>query len=83
MNDWNSGVDVPMSEDAELYDVEIYNAAGDLVETFTDVNDQFLELDADVLGGSPTPASITFSVWQKSALVGRGFEAQETITQAL
>lgn len=82
-NDWNSGVDIPMSEAVELYDVEIYNAAGELVETYTDVNDTFLNLDDDVLGGSPTPASITYSVWQKSALVGRGFEAQATINQAL
>jgi len=82
-NDWNDLVDVAMSEAAELYDVEIYNDAGDLAGTYTDISDSFLDVDASVLGGSPTPDSITFSVWQKSALVGRGFEANETITQAL
>ena len=83
MNDWPEGVDVPMSEVSELYDVEVYNAAGDLVETYTDINDKFLDVADTVLGGSPTPASINYSVWQKSAIVGRGFEANETITQAL
>lgn len=83
MNDWNDLVDVPMSEVAELYDVEVYNVGGELLETYTDVNDEYVDIDADVLGGSPTPSEITFSVWQKSAIVGRGFEANATITQAL
>ena len=82
-NDWNSGVDIPMSEASELYDVEIYNVGSELVGTYTDVSDTELDIDDDVLGGSPTPTTLTFSVWQKSAIVGRGFEANETITQAL
>lgn len=82
MNDWNSGVDVPMSEASELYDVEIMSGS-EIAETYTDVNDEYLDVDSVVLGPSPTPASITFRVYQKSAIVGRGFVAEKTITQAL
>ena len=83
MNDWNSGVDVPLSEADEVYEVEVYNVGGDLIETYRAVESSAITVPADVLGGSPTPSSITFKVYQMSEIVGRGFVGSKTITQAL
>lgn len=80
-NDWNSGTDVPLSEADERYDVEVYSGTT-LLQTYPAVTVPELILPASVLGTSPTPTSITFKVWQLSSLVGRGFEAVATITQA-
>jgi Putative phage tail protein len=83
MNDWNSGVDVPLSEADEVYEVEVYNAGGELLRTYRAITASSLTVPADVLGGSPTPTSITFRVFQMSDIVGRGFVGSKTITQAL
>ncbi len=77
MNDWNSGVDVPLSEDSELYDVEV-KSGGVTVASYINVTTPSQQVPSAVLGSGAT--SITYSVWQKSALVGRGFEATATIT---
>ncbi len=77
MNDWNSGVDVPMSEVTELYDVEI-ESGGVTVASYIDVTTPAQTVPSTVLGSGAT--SIHFHVWQKSAVVGRGFEAEATIT---
>jgi hypothetical protein len=83
MNDWNSGVDVPLSEADERYEVEVYNSGGALVVTYRGVTAPTLTVPDSVLGGSPTPTSITFKVFQMSDIVGRGFVGSKTMTQAL
>ena len=79
--EWNDAIDVPMSEASELYDVEVLSG-GEVFETYTNVNDEYLDVPSSVLGISPIPSSINFKVYQKSAVVGRGFVAEATITQA-
>lgn len=74
--------DVPLSEDAELYDLEIFDApGGTVVRTFSGITspDQ-LYLDADIItdfGSMPT--NITFKIYQISALVGRGLNRELTV----
>lgn len=77
MNDWNDGVDVPMSEAYERYDVEVLDT-GDVVATYVDVTTNAQQVPAAVLGGGAT--EINFKVYQKSAVVGRGFVAEATIS---
>jgi hypothetical protein len=77
MNDWNDGVDVPMSEASELYDVEVLSASV-VVASYINVTTKSQTVPAAVLGGGAT--SINFKVYQKSAVVGRGFVAEATIT---
>jgi hypothetical protein len=79
-NDWNSGSDVPMSEETLRYDVEVYDDGGDLAESYSDLTSETVAVPSSVLG-SAAP-EITFSVWQKSTIVGRGFEANATIVGA-
>jgi hypothetical protein len=80
-NDWLDLVDIPMSETYELYDVEILDGpGGDVIQTYIDVATTTQVVPAAVYG--PPYTSITFVVYQKSSLVGRGFAAEATLTQA-
>ena len=80
MNDWNDGVDVPMSEATELYDVEIMSGTT-VLQTYSSVAATSLTVPASVIGYSPTPSSFSFRVYQRSEIVGRGFVAEKTVTQ--
>lgn len=73
--------DVPMSEASELYDVEIMDGVTvtRLYEDVTTTAKTYPAADITADFGS-LPASLTFRVYQKSAVVGRGFRAQATIT---
>ena len=75
-NDWNDGSDVPMSEESELYDVGIYDDDGNLVKSYSNLTEPTVSVPYTVLGAMAT--EINFKVWQKSSVVGRGFEADAT-----
>ena len=79
MQDWNDLVDVPLSETYELYDVEIL-VSSVIVQTYVDVAVTTQVVPAAVIGSPYT--SINYRVYQKSSIVGRGFVAEATITQA-
>lgn len=69
-------VDVPLSEESEEYEIDIYNAAGTtVVRTLTSVSEMVTYAAADVLTdqGTANPATIKVGVYQMSAAVGRGF----------
>jgi hypothetical protein len=78
MNDWNSGVDVPMSEATLAYDLEVWDGAT-LVDSFFDINDEEFSVPATTFG-SPTPGALTFIVYQRSVVVGRGYPAELTVS---
>ncbi len=67
--------EIPMSESAESYDVEILNGAGDVVRTFSSVSSPSLtytsaQIAADFPSGLPSP--FRFTVYQLSSAFGRG-----------
>jgi len=72
----DGGEDVPLAEDSERYEVDIYNAGGTaVVRTLsaggtTAVTYTAAQMSSD-FGGMPD--SLTFCVYQLSAQVGRGF----------
>lgn len=74
--------DIPMSESAELYDIEIYNTAGTVVaRTVTDNNSTSFNyttgLQTTDHGGNIT--TVKFRVYQKSGVYGRGQGRTATI----
>jgi hypothetical protein len=74
--DWADGVaDVPLSEDAELYDVDILNGST-VVRTFTNLTAPVCIYYAaqQTADFGSTQASVTANVYQKSAQVGRGYK---------
>ena len=71
---------VPLSEDTESYEIDIMDGVS-VARTLTAVTNSDQYDNADIVtdfGG--VPASLTFRVYQMSAQVGRGFEAEATIT---
>lgn len=79
--DWLDGVgDVPLSEASELYDVEIMDGV-DVVRTFSDLTSPtvtYTVAQQTTDFGSP-PATVDVRVYQKSAIVGRGFTGTATL----
>lgn len=75
--------DPPMSEASELYDLDIYNAAGDtIVHSETDLADStytFTAAEITAAGFGSTPETLKVDVYQKSAVVGRGHRKQVTV----
>ena len=68
--------DVPVAEDEELYELAVYDDAGNLLRTETDLSAPAFTYTAamqaeDFSGSGPG----RIAVWQISAQVGRGFEA--------
>lgn len=79
---WRSGVDVPLGEVSELYDVEIWNAERTSVRrTFAGLTSPTVEYTAaqQVADFGATQATIYLRVFQISQVVGRGFEARGTV----
>lgn len=80
--EWRDGVDVPLSEVSESYEVEIYSAGfAALVRTIAGLNAPAATYSAAQQSadfGSPQ-ASICVRVYQLSGIVGRGYAASATI----
>jgi len=74
--DWADGVaDVPLSEDAELYDVDVLNGST-VVRTFTNLPAPACVYTAaqQTTDFGSAQSSVTVNVYQKSAQVGRGYK---------
>jgi hypothetical protein len=77
---WRSGVDVPLAEEIEAYEVDILNGVN-VVRTFR-VSTPFI----DYTGSQQTAdfgshqASISIVIYQMSSAVGRGFPRAATVT---
>jgi len=75
--------EVPMSETAEAYDVEILDISGTVARSFNGLSSPALtytssEIAADFPGGLPSP--FRFNVYQLSSTVGRSPKATAAIT---
>lgn len=70
------GADVALSEESESYDVELRNSADVLVASAT-VSAQQWSPDVTLDGNE-----YTLTVWQRSAIVGRGYPGSFTFTSA-
>jgi hypothetical protein len=80
--EWRDSVDVPMSEASEAYEVEIWNSTrSTLKRTFTGLSSptaSYSAADQTTDFGSQQ-AVIQVSVYQLSAIVGRGYETQASV----
>lgn len=80
--EWRDAVDVPLGEGGEAYDLEIWDSARTtLKRTFAGLNSPSAiytaaQQTADFGGAQET---VHFSVYQRSSLVGRGYEARGAI----
>ncbi|MFO0389903.1 MAG: glycoside hydrolase TIM-barrel-like domain-containing protein [Alphaproteobacteria bacterium] len=76
---WQDGVDVPLSETAEGYEVDIINGSN-VVRTITTNTPSVVYSAAQQTTdfGSPQ-ASVIVRVYQMSALVGRGYKAEVSV----
>ena len=72
---------VVLGETTEAYEVDIWNGAGDTVlRTLTSTTTTVTYLDADITTDfGSIPATLTVTVYQMSAAVGRGFGKKVTV----
>lgn len=74
--DWGDGVtSVPLSEESELYTVEIFDSMGNLKRTVTGLTSPLFQYTAamQTTDFGSDQASVVATVWQISASVGKGF----------
>lgn len=81
---WRDYVDTPISEDSELYDVEVYSDPSYLtllrtVSSLTSPTMTYTNAQQITDSGSPPASAYYVKVFQRSALVGRGFEGRGSI----
>jgi hypothetical protein len=80
--EWRSGVDVPLGEDSEAYEVDIYNGSGyaTVLRTISTTSQTASYSAADQTSDGLTPgATVFFRVYQLSAVVGRGHAASGSV----
>lgn len=80
--EWRSNVEVPLGEASETYEVEIWNAGRtSLLRTFSGLSSPTLEYAAaqQTSDGLTLGDPVHVSIYQLSAVVGRGFEARGTV----
>jgi hypothetical protein len=80
--EWRDAVDVPLGEDSEVYDMEIWDSARTtLKRTFSALSSTSTTYTAaqQIADFGSAQATLYFSVYQLSAVVGRGYEARATI----
>lgn len=75
-----SGVDVPLSETKEDYEVDILDTDGTVLQTFSSSTESYKYLAGDQKAAFGTlQTSVTFTVYQVSAQVGRGYGTTGTV----
>lgn len=79
--DWRDGLgSVPLLEAVEAYEVEILDAAGDVLRVLAGASEQVIYAEADAVADfGAVPAALDVRVCQLSAAVGRGFAARATL----
>jgi hypothetical protein len=77
---WRDYVDVPLLEDAELYDLEVLDGAT-VVRTWTDLTaaTQLYSSANQVTDFGSNQAAVSVRVFQKSTLAGRGYPGSATV----
>jgi hypothetical protein len=78
--DWRDGVDVPLGEESEKYEVDIYDGAT-LIRTITGLTLPTTSYSAadQVTDFGSAQNSIAIKVYQLSAIVGRGYPGEEIV----
>lgn len=73
--------DVPLDEDAELYDLEVYSGTTVVRQVSNIATPAYTYTEAQQLedGFAVPPSELEVKVYQKSALVGRGFAKKVTV----
>lgn len=80
--EWTDGVDAPLSETSEAYEVEIYSGpAGTLKRTLTGLTSAAATYsNANIVTDfGSLPATLTLKIYQLSGAVGRGLSRETTI----
>ncbi len=81
-NDWRDNADIPLGEQSEKYEIDIYNGGLSVVlRTITITNQQSVVYTAaqQVADFGSTQSSINMMIYQISATVGRGFSRSATL----
>lgn len=78
--EWRDGVDVPLGEETELYDVEIMNGATVVrtISSLTSATASYSAANQVIDFGSPQ-ASLTVKIYQRSTTFGRGVAGEATV----
>jgi hypothetical protein len=78
--DWSSGVDVPLSEESEKYEIDIMSGVT-IKRTITGLTSPTASYTAaqQVTDFGSAQSSLTVNVYQLSAKVGRGFAGNATV----
>jgi hypothetical protein len=77
---WRSGIDVPIGEASEAYQIDILNGSV-VVRTLFSAAPAVTYADAmQVADFGSTQASVDIVIYQMSATVGRGFPSEATLT---
>lgn len=80
--EWRNSVDVPLGEETEAYEVDIYNGSGyaTVLRTISATSQTASYSAADQTSDGLTPgATVYFKVYQLSAIVGRGHAATGSV----
>ncbi|MDH3660910.1 MAG: phage tail protein, partial [Alphaproteobacteria bacterium] len=77
---WRDLVDVPLNETTEAYEVDVFDGAGEVLRTIASSTPTATYTVADQTADFGAPqSSITTSIHQLSAAVGRGFAGRATL----
>ncbi len=79
--EWADGIDVPLDEPSEAYELDVLNGGGAVVRTITSLSSataSYSAADQTTDFGAPQP-SVAVNVYQISSRVGRGFPGQATV----
>jgi hypothetical protein len=80
--EWRDGIDVPLGETSEAYEVEIWNAGRtSLLRTFTGIASTNVVYSAaqQVADFGSVQIPIAISIFQLSSVIGRGYESRATV----
>lgn len=77
--EWRDGVNVPLGEETESYEIDIMNGAS-VVRTLTSTSETVTYTAADqVTDFGSTQSSVDVKIYQMSAVVGRGTAGEATV----
>lgn len=78
--EWQAGVDVPLNEASEAYQLDVYNGSS-VVRTISGLSSPTASYTAaqQTTDFGSTQSSVSVKVYQMSAIIGRGYAGQGTV----
>lgn len=78
--EWRDGIEIPLGEDAEAYEVDILDGTGAVLRTIetSTPTASYTAANQTTDFGSPQ-AAIAIAIYQLSAIVGRGYATRRTV----